>query len=240
MSSEGRYEIEAAKNRLAAAKTQVSSSEKMMTRAQAMLLDARKMMDAAEKMRQAAQLQLGSSKEEMKAAQSSLAAAEKRWEVIEIDDQSTVSPDPEERSKKRRKVSISPTEKEQSRAALERIFGKTAVRSSIERVLRVEVQGCGTPEANGTYARAADRSGGAPMFVKRVRWNGKNDSIIIYRGEISKNWFIGLCGAQVRVYRSKSVRGNSPALQNWVLYGEGASPPPQVKLFSRSGKLLVV
>lgn len=133
MSSEGRYEIEAAKHRLAAAKTQVSSAETNMACAREMLLDAQKSMDAAKAMMEAAKtrmsratknsdtakLQLENSKEEVTAAQTCLAEAEKRWEVIDIDGQPD-SPNPEERSSKRRKVSLSPTERSSTQSASDR------------------------------------------------------------------------------------------------------------------------
>jgi len=72
MTSEGSREIEAARLRLAAAKSQISTASKNMDLVT-------KMMDNAKDMSKAAD-------EEYAEAQIMLAAAEKRWEVIDVDE----------------------------------------------------------------------------------------------------------------------------------------------------------
>ena len=96
MTSEGSREIEAARKRLAAAKTQASAASKNMQSVEEiiakMLEGAKQMSDTAEK--------------EVKEAEAMLEDAEKRWEVIEIDADTTDSKN--ETCKKKRKVSLSP------------------------------------------------------------------------------------------------------------------------------------
>ena len=126
-SSEGRYEIEAAKLRLAAAKKQVSSAQQLASSTRDMYNDAKKgidnakrtldnakkAMDTVTKTNNMAKSQLSASTNEMNEAQSRLAEAEKRWEVIEIDDLDSPKMDDITKSKKR-KVSVSPPSRENS------------------------------------------------------------------------------------------------------------------------------
>ena len=90
--SEGRYEIEAAKARLAAARDRTSSTKESVRLAEAML--------------QQLKSQLMSSNQEVEEAETCLKAAERRWEVIGISDGGD-SPVKDNRNK-RRKVSLSP------------------------------------------------------------------------------------------------------------------------------------
>ena len=115
-SSEGRYEIEAAKARLAAAKAQRTSADKLMScanevtnNAKATLERAQQSMAAAKKNQEMVQSQLDKAREEVKAAEKCLAESEKRHEVIDIDDIDD-SPQKKDDSNKKRKVSMSPRE----------------------------------------------------------------------------------------------------------------------------------
>jgi len=115
-SSEGRYEIEAAKARLAAAKAQRTSSEKLMScanevtkNAEFALYRAQRGMTAAKKNEEMIQSQLDKAREEVKAAEKCLAESEKRHEVIDIDDIDD-TPQKKDDSNKKRKVSMSPRE----------------------------------------------------------------------------------------------------------------------------------
>ena len=101
MTSEGSREIEAARKRLAAAKTQSSIASTNKTSAKSILEIAKKNMKNVE-------LQLQSADIEVQVAQKMLADAEKRWEVIDIDQQEPGPTVINEGSKKRRKVSLSP------------------------------------------------------------------------------------------------------------------------------------
>lgn len=263
MSSEGRYEIEAAKNRLIAAKTQVSSAKKNVKCAQAMLLDAQKTMDAAKAMMaratknsEAAQSQLESSKEEMKAAQSGLAEAEKRWEVIDIDDGVPDSPDPEEmRSKKKRKL----RKVSQSPSTLERVPHSTAANNlagagnergssasarPIDRITEqvqvkgCEVQGCGTRELNGVYTRSSSLYNIAPKFFKPGLWNGREATFVIHRqlklGSFDQFcWAILVCGSQHPPFLYRTRGGDDldtllpPAhREDWVICENGVGTSP--------------
>jgi len=113
MSSEGRHEIGAAKQRLATAKTQETSASKNKESAKAMeqsaklMLDtAMKNMETAKKNSEAAESQFQSSQKEIQEADKFWKEAEKRWEVIDVDYNGDDSPGLEIR-KKRRKVSLS-------------------------------------------------------------------------------------------------------------------------------------
>ena len=116
MASEGgRHEVEMAKMRLATARTQASAASKNMQRANDMVGDADAMIKSAQAMkaratknRDAAQLQLQSTRSEVGSAEKCLAETEKRWEVIDVDQEPADSTTNEGRSKKRRKITLSP------------------------------------------------------------------------------------------------------------------------------------
>jgi len=99
--TEGRREIEAAKQRLASAK----SHEKFISKS---LQSAKVVEDAARKAREDIQLQAISSKQEVEDTQKFLAEAEARWEVIDVDADEEGIPTQNEVSNKKRKVSLSP------------------------------------------------------------------------------------------------------------------------------------
>jgi hypothetical protein len=51
---------------------------------------------------------------------------------------------------------------------------------SITNINEIIVEGAGTPGANGTYKRDIDRRG-HPSFVKRGRWQGGNETFVMFR-----------------------------------------------------------
>ena len=115
MSLEGSHEIETAKKRLAAAKSQASAATKHKEMIAKLLDSANAMSDAADN--------------EVQEAQKMLADAEKRWEVIEIIDQDPNPTRNEGGSKKRRKVSLSPTTQTSSNNSAT-VIGSTSMRTS--------------------------------------------------------------------------------------------------------------
>lgn len=114
--SEGRNAIEAAKLRLAAAKSQTLATSKTLASAEASEACAKQMAEAATKNARAAATTTQNAKEqavscrkEMEEAEKFLKDAEKRWEVIEVDDDELDFGEKDDRrSAKRRKVSLSP------------------------------------------------------------------------------------------------------------------------------------
>ena len=106
--TEGRREIEAAKQRLSAAKSHDNFISKTLLSAKAAEETARKTLAAAKKTREDIQLQVISSSKEVSDAKKFLAEAEKRWEVIEIDVSQTQNHYVGAPKDKKRKVSVSP------------------------------------------------------------------------------------------------------------------------------------
>ena len=93
MTSEGSREIEAARKRLTAAKTQASAASKHKEMIAKLMVSANEMSNI--------------SNEEVKEAETMLKDAEKRWEVIDIEQEPDDSHKKND-SNKRRKVSVSP------------------------------------------------------------------------------------------------------------------------------------
>jgi len=85
--TEGRREIEAAKQRLSAAKSHVTFLSKTLATAQASEDAAKKAWKKAKKNKDDIQAQAADSKTKLSEAKKFLAEAEKRWEVITIDDE---------------------------------------------------------------------------------------------------------------------------------------------------------
>jgi len=111
--TEGRREIEAAKQRLSAAKSHDNFISKTLVSAIATEVTAKMTLDNAKKNREDIEAQVKSSNKEVSDAKKFLAEAEKRWEVIEIDDSQTQNyyvgaPKDGDSSNKKRKVSVSP------------------------------------------------------------------------------------------------------------------------------------
>jgi len=99
---------------------------------------------------------------------------------------------------------------------------------SMTNINEIEVQGAGTPGANGTYKRDIDRRG-YPSFVKRGRWQGGNEKFIIYRDY--GHWKIGLPSIGKNLY-VEWARGNTelPPKTNWEVCGlSGEEPAPTLQ-----------
>ena len=190
----GREVLEVARKRLTAANSQATAAKQMLASAQSMY-------DAAEK--------------ERMDAQSSLEEAEKKYEVINIDDDEPMNSNAG--SNKRRKVSLSPqsqsnnnnstsgnntTATQNIAAAGSRtnnivfdssITAPTITWSSSTELSTLIVGGCGLSEVNGTYTRAAPRynCNGAPVYSKQGRWKGNAVVYAIYWRSATKRWHIG-------------------------------------------------
>lgn len=187
--TEGRREIEAARQRL----TNAKSHEKFISKS---LQSAKVVEDAARKAREDIQTQAISSKKELEYAQKFLAEAEKRWEVIDVDANEEGTATQNEGSNKKRKVSLSPQGNSNNNESLNQttngnasnsqsqgdVFhdcldhnngtatgSSSATSSSNNRLFNVNqivVEGCGTSFTNGTYNRIADMYNGAPVYIK--------------------------------------------------------------------------
>ena len=187
--TEGRREIEAARQRL----TNAKSHEKFISKS---LQSAKVVEDAARKAREDIQLQAISSKKEVEDAKKFLAEAEKRWEVIDVDADEEGTATQNEGSNKKRKISLSPQGNSNNNESLNQttngnasnsqsqgdVFhdcldhnngtatgSSSATSSSNNRLFNVNqivVEGCGTSFTNGTYNRIADMYNGAPVYIK--------------------------------------------------------------------------
>ena len=194
----GREVLEVARKRLTAANSQATAAKQMLASAQSMY-------DAAEK--------------ERMDAQSSLEEAEKKYEVINIDDDEPMNSN--EGSNKRRKVSLSPQSQsnnnnnnananstarnniaatQNTAAAGSRINNNEFNNSSIAAPTITStssstliVEGCGLSEVNGSYTRvpAKYNFNGAPMFSKQGQWKGNTVVNVIYWKSAEKQWIIG-------------------------------------------------
>jgi len=168
--SEGRHEIETARQRLTAAKAQASAAAQMMKSAQLMS-------DAAQK--------------EVLAASEGLKKAEERWNVINVDiDDDTATAnnnnDNNEGNNKRRKVSVSPQSSNANNSNINtvRVGGNhtgtatgdnTAVTSSSTGIVeQIVVEGCGSSAVNGIYSRRTALYKGAPVYYKVGSVEGKD------------------------------------------------------------------
>lgn len=151
MASEGgRHEIDMAKMRLATARTQASAASKNMHSATKIMDDANAMKDDADTMMKSAKATMArattnietatknmqharsmdvAATNEVEAAEKCLAETEKRWEVIDVDQEPTDSTTNEGRSKKRRKITLSPPPNVGSTAATAAAGGGTAAGS---------------------------------------------------------------------------------------------------------------
>jgi len=201
MLSEGRHEINAIRQRLAAANARASSSTEMLESAQQTL--------------EIAQRNFDSSREEVEAVEALLMAAEKRWEVINIDIEE-MSADP---SPKRRKVSLSSSGA--VRAGVSQIDATVSAAAAGQSIcatggdiegaadasndyaamiqisildnsgglVEVVVEGCGLEEVNGAYKRDVTHS--SPIFRKIVQ---RKEKIIVYNifrvGSKAHSWII--------------------------------------------------
>ena len=130
--------------------------------------------------------------------------AEKRWEVIEIDNDDDNIQKINEGSNKRRKVSLSLQGNNNSNnpAGSNNRIGRTGkniriatISSTSNNVTRIVVKGCGISEMNGTYTRVVGfLHENAPVFSKRGSQSEGNDvSYAIYRGLScgTYKWYFG-------------------------------------------------
>lgn len=170
----------------------------------------------------AAEQNMNISMKELEGAETFLKDAEKRWEVI--DDDSADEP----QNKKRRKVSL-PAEE-----ASDRPLTKHGC---------VLVEGCGLPEANGTYEYEPPDDGSSLAYLKKGKWNGKDATFkIIQTFGMWLAWCIrvNVDGDIIILYRRKCEgnEGNEhPPRDDWkVMQGsmpggyrcEGESPAPKL------------
>ena len=205
LSDGGRDALEAARKRLYAANSQATAASTNLDSVKQMIAN---MLQSAQSMSDAAD-------KEVKDAQSSLEEAEKKYEVINIDDDEPMNSN--EGSNKRRKVSLSPqsqsnnnnstsgnntTATQNIAAAGSRtnnivfdssITAPTITWSSSTELSTLIVGGCGLSEVNGTYTRAAPRynCNGAPVYSKQGRWKGNAVVYAIYWRSATKRWHIG-------------------------------------------------
>jgi len=180
MSSEGSREIEGARKRLAAAKTMMDSAKALL--------------DTTEK--------------EFNEAQTALDEAEKRWEVIDIDDDDDTNPPKKDSSRnKRRKVSPAPgssSDNTNMKVKPDRGYNSRGP-------LSVTVEGCRLPEINGTYNQRKTHKqsasdylhNGALMYQRQgVEWKGSKVCFVFYRFENRKTWGIGATGGTASILQA--------------------------------------
>jgi len=89
----------------------------------------------------------------------------------------------------------------------------------------IEVQGAGTPGANGTYKRDIDRRGN-PSFVKRGRWQGGSEKFVIYKDY--GGWNISLPSTGKDLYY-KGRNTELPPKTRWDVNFHGESPGPTLQ-----------
>jgi len=222
--TEGRREIEAAKQRLTIAKLHASFVSKSLATAQASEDAAKKAWKRAKRAREEIQAQATSSEKEVSDAQKFLAEAEKRWEVISIDiDDDTPKKDKESSSNKNKKRKYDHTNDSATNGQINNVIEQspTATRPVItannidsnrpDNVSEIIIQNCGTSSVNGTYKKDVDRHG-CISFVKIggtyaiyqhdnfwyiSYWLGSHESsMIYYRTNRKLNGFMSLMHAE--------------------------------------------
>ena len=226
MASEGSREIEAARKRLVAAKAQASTAPEMTEKANTMMDAAKKSMEAAKSIKQSADVMAAAVDKEMKEAQKMLADAERRWEVIDIDQEGPDSAEEKNEgsnNKKRRKVSMSPLSQENSNSNNSDVANNnsrmrtsqpndvragisTSNSTSSSSIGKIVVEGCGMAAMNGTYNRVAGMLYEGARVYKRITddmtryWQycvGEKD-YAIYRRRDGK-WCIGYWNRELNV-----------------------------------------
>jgi len=212
--TEGRREIEAARQRLSIAKSQTTFLSKT-------LLSAKAAEVAARKTREDIQTQLEVSNKDLVDAQKFLAEAEVRWEVIAIDDDDDISSVAIDGNNKKRKANAvspqgnnsnnnnnagdaqglppmrrssaaqqTPRNPNWSNRLLHQAMGvptSDSPSNSRAGVSNIVVEGCQATYANGTYTRGCDIDGCA-SFIKK---DDNGGDVVIYR-HINKCWYIAL------------------------------------------------
>ena len=190
--------------------------------------------------------------------------AEKRWEVIHIDD--IDSPKKKEGgSNKRRKVSLSPqgnnntasvsivqpnsfngnsSVNNSGRATSSATESTSALSattsSSISNIEQIAVEGCGISDVNGTYHKSLGAYNGAPVYIKHGT-NSRGRVYAIYRSLIvSERWYIGNWDAVTGVpsagmfYRNNSSYCCTPPEDGWVAAYSGEEPAPTCRRLRNS------
>jgi len=246
--TEGRREIEAAKQRLANAKLHVSFvsttletakvaaenarvtaiSAKEQRIAITVALDKARKIEAstmenfvsAKKNREDIQSQLQSSNKEVEDAQKFLAEAEKRWEVIDVDAEEGEST----QNSKKRKVSLSPESNNNN------VLGNTSQPSNSQspttvdssNIAEIEVIGAGELAVNGTYKLYGSPLNGCPCFVKECR------KYMVYYVAESESWAIAIPGVKVLYCARKQNNKEMLPLASWYSADGSASSAPKI------------
>lgn len=251
--TEGRREIEAAKQRLALAKSHDKFVSKSLQSAKAAAVSAKAAEDAAKKTlvvakknredieahREDIQSQLQHTKKEVAVAQQFLAEVEKRWEVIDVDaEEVATSQSGGSNNNKKRKANTETSSQESNdnsgggstaeanQPSVNELDSSTAVTGS-----SIVLIGCGLSEVNGTYKRDGERFG-YPRFTKEGLWQGRG---VQYEVRFKDGyWHIGifcdagLSGGSRSLYRSmNSHRHMLPPTTGWMTVGFGEHPAPQ-------------
>jgi len=252
--TEGRREIEAAKQRLSAAKSHVTFLSKTLATAQASEDAAKKAWKKAKKNREDIQAQAADSKKELAEAKKFLAEAEQRWEVISIDDDDDDDDTPQMSPREKGNDNNNDDDDDEVITLSDsppRDLGRSSVWDSIFReaaTKHITVQGCGTSTVNGIYTKTGTLCEGSPTYSKQGLYNGDSEVIVIFcRKMLSGNkfWYIGISGKPVLFYKSSRAVGAGPnagsavcppSLANeWVKEDayKGLLPLPRVKLGMR-------
>ena len=210
-SSEGRREIEAARQRLATANA---------------------WMESAEDQKKSAEKQLKSAANSVKEAESFLKETCDRWKVIEVEDDEEddvaangVNGNTRKRSSVSPDLQIDPTKRPRS--------NNVAAVVSQDEVQQISVEGARRPEVNGTYIRCQSsdenlptkRNDSFPVFHKSVLWQGKTVKFYIYRGSYA-HWWIA-CAPDSFFYFASGSNSNEllPPKTGWT----GSRPVPKLK-----------
>jgi hypothetical protein len=231
--SEGRHEIEVAKNRLAAAKATASSAATIMDSAKLMEQTACTMATTAKKNKATAATLLKSSSKEVKEAKDIMKEVEKKWKFVAVDADAGDSPKKKNgRKKKRRKVSPSNASAETALEENNNGDDATAQNETAMAAARLEnnivVEGAGLTVINGTYKKLA-----AHCYEKEGQWNGAIGIFMIFQK--GTHWFFGFRGdrtpyCQQTLYRTmSSCPADTPRKNGWMTFGDGVSPAPKLK-----------
>jgi len=199
--TEGRREIEAAKQRLAGARSHEKFVSKTLVTAKAAeetakisanaaktaLESAKKLADttksnynASKKTREDVQSQLQNTKKEVADAQQFLAEVEKRWEVIDVDAEEVATSQSEgSNNNKKRKANTETSSQESndnsgggSTAEANQPSVNELDSSTAVTGSSIVLIGCGLSEVNGTYKRDGERFC-YPRFTKEGLWQGR-------------------------------------------------------------------
>jgi len=243
--TEGRREIEAAKQRLSIAKSHKTFLSKTLATAQASEDAAKKAWKRAKRAREEIQTQAKCSDKEVSDAQKFLAEAEKRWEVISIDiDDDTSKKDKESSSNKNKKRKYDHTKDdnttdeqmnnviEQSPTATRPVITANNIDSNRpHNVSEIIIQNCGTSSVNGTYKKDVDRYG----YISFVKVGG---TYAIYQHD--NFWYIsywlGSHESSMIYYRTnRKLNGFMSLMHAEWFQIKGRAPLPKLNLRSTSG-----